>query len=151
MTPPIVRPLVRRAFLLGLVALLLVAVPVSGRHQRPPDPPSAATWQLVDDAQSVCFRTAGSTSSFGIWISGTWDRWIDVGISDLPSGGSYGTAYAPIPPGSSDGVSSLAYVRVTFNGHHEPGTATARLWASDGIATQAVPVTIVFRDRCSDY
>jgi hypothetical protein len=40
---------------------------------------------------------------------------------------------------------------VTINGNHQPGSATAQLWASDGVIRDSVPVTIVFRDRCSNY
>ena len=151
MSPPTLRTRAGLALLLAIVAMISIAAPASARHKPPPDPPPSATWQIVDYQQSVCISNTVTTSYFGIWINGTWSRWIDVGIAELPSGGSYDTSYAPIAPGSSDGVISLAYVRVTINGYHQPGSATAQLWASDGVTRETVPVTIVFRDRCSDY
>ena len=138
------------ALALSLIALL-GAAPVAARHDHgSPPPPTSASWQLVDYAQKICFSPVTSTSSFGIWISGTWTRSIDVGIDGLPAGASYGTAYAPIAPGSSDGIYSLAYVRVTLKGGHD-GTTTSSLWASDGVVKESVPVTIVVQASCRDY
>lgn len=112
---------------------------------------AAASWQLIDYQQSVCYvSTRGGTSYYGIWISGSWTHTIDVGASGLPAGGSYYTSYAPIPPGSSDGVGSLAYVAVVL-----PSTPVAvypaSIWADDGTTRESVPVTIRVQDRCGHY
>src|SRR5262245_8084380 len=74
---------------------------------------TAPRWHLVDAAQHGCFSTRVHDSYFGIWISGTWTRPINVGASALPAGARYDTSYAPIPPGTSTGVYSLAYVHVS--------------------------------------
>ena len=105
-------------------------------------------WQLVDYQQSACFSSSATTAYYGIWIKGRWTRPIDIGISNLPSGGTYWTSYAPIPPGSSDGVYSLAYVGVQIPSTTPVGIYTASLWASDGRVTQSVPVTLEVKTRC---
>ena len=105
-------------------------------------------WQLVDYQQSACFSPSVTTAYYGIWIRGRWTRPIDIGISNLPSGGTYWTSYAPIPPGSSDGIYSLAYVGVQIPSTTPVGTYTASLWASDGRVTRSVPVTLDVRTRC---
>jgi hypothetical protein len=107
-----------------------------------------SNWRLVDYQQSACFSPSVTTAWYGIWIKGRWTRPIDIGISNLPSGGTYSTSYAPIPPGSSDGVYSLAYVGVQIPSTTPVGTYTASLWASDGRVTRSVPVTLDVRTRC---
>ena len=102
----------------------------------------------MDYHQSACFSPRVTSSYYGIWISGHWRRAIDVGAQGLPAGGSYSTSYAPIAPGSSTGEYSLAYVRVDVPATLPVGTYTASLWASDGRATQTVPVTLVVKSRC---
>jgi hypothetical protein len=110
--------------------------------------PSGSRWQLVDYGQSGCFSQNVHDTYYGIYISGRWSTSIDVGASGLPSGGSYDTSYAPIPPGSSTGEYSLAYVHVMLNPNPPLGTYTASLWASDGRTTHQVPVTLVVKTRC---
>src|SRR5438093_3808677 len=85
------------------------------------------TWQLIDYQQSACFSPSVTTAYYGIWIKGSWTRPINIGISNLPSGGTYWTSYAPIPPGSSDGIYSLAYVGVQIPSTTPVGTYTASL------------------------
>jgi len=109
---------------------------------------STATWQLVDNHQSACFSPRVTSSYYGIWIKGRWRHSIDVGAQGLPTGGSYSTSYAPIAPGSSTGVYSLAYVRVQLVAATPVGTYTAALWASDGTSRQTVPITLVVKARC---
>ncbi|GIG20628.1 hypothetical protein Cch01nite_13520 [Cellulomonas chitinilytica] len=126
----IVWTLILSALLLGLVG----TTPAS----------AAGTWQLIDNHQRTCVvSTRGGTSYFGIWVKGTWTHQIDVGASALPAGASTSTFYAPVPPGSSDGVGSLAYVAVAVPAGTAVGTYTASLWASDARSTDRVPITLV--------
>jgi hypothetical protein len=113
--------------------------------------PSSATWQLVDYQQKVCFSPNVTTSYYGIWINGTWKHSITVGINKLPIAYSYTTSYTPIPPGSSTGVYSLAYVNLTLKDTRSVGTYTASLWAYDGTTREAVPVTVIVKDSCRHY
>ncbi len=110
--------------------------------------PGVSAWQLVDYQQRSCFSPNVHDTYFGVWISGRWSTSINVGASGLPAGGSYDTSYAPIAPGSSTGVYSLAYVHVVLSATPPIGTYTASLWASDGRTTQQVPVTIDVQSRC---
>jgi hypothetical protein len=110
--------------------------------------PIGARWQLVDYGQSGCFSPNVHDTYYGVYINGSWRTTINVGASGLPSNGVYDTSYAPVPPGSSTGEYSLAYVHVTLNPTPAVGTYTAWLWASDGRTTQQVPVTIVVATRC---
>jgi hypothetical protein len=114
---------------------------------------TTATWQLIDNHQRTCYvSTRGGTSYYGIWISGTWRHRINIGADQLPAGGSYYTSYAPIPPGSSDGIGSLAYVAVVLPVGAAVGTYTSSLWASDGRRKQAVPIELVVQaTSCRRY
>jgi hypothetical protein len=146
------RTLTKQGVLCALALSLLVITggPVVAATKAQAPRPAAATWKLVDYQQKACFSPSVKTSSYGIWIKGTWKRAINVGIKNLPSAGSYTTSYAPIPPGSSTGVYSLAYVNLTLN-NPPNGTYTAKLWAADGTTGQAVPVTVTVQDRCGHY
>src|SRR5258705_12956462 len=88
---------------LGATLLVLAAMLWFGSASAQPAGASA-TWQLMDYQQSACFSPRVTTAYYGIWIKGTWTRPINIGISNLPSGGTYWTSYAPIPPGSSTGI-----------------------------------------------
>ena len=114
---------------------------------------AAAGWQLVDNHQKTCYVTTRTgTNYYGIWIAGTWKRRINVGAQALPAGASYYTFYAPIPPGTSDGVGSLAYVAVVLPAGAPTGTYTSSLWASDGRTKEAVPITeVVQPTSCRSY
>jgi hypothetical protein len=129
----------------------LVGVEAAGarrRHPAPPPPPPPSNWQLVDYQQQACFSANVHDTYFGIWINGTWNTAVDVGAAGLPAGGVFDTSYAPIPPGSSTGIYSLAYVHVSFATPPPIGVYTASIWASDGSTTQSVPVTLNVVDRC---
>ena len=105
------------------------------------------TWRLVDYHQSRCFDST-SERYFGVYVKGRWRQPLDVGISNLPSGGTFTTLYAPIPPGSSNGEYSSAYVGVSLPSDTPVGTYTANLWAGNSQATRSVPVTLVVETNC---
>lgn len=125
-----------------LASMLLLGMTATAQAKTSP------TWHLMDYQQSACFDTNVHDTYYGIWIKGTWKHQINVGITHLPAGGTYTTDYAPIPPGSSDGVGSLAYVHTTIPASTPVGTYTASLWASDGTTREAVPVTLVVKTSC---
>jgi hypothetical protein len=129
----------------SLTSLVGAGAASAGASLRPPRTP---TWQLMDYQQQGCFSPNVHDTYFGIWISGQWRSSINVGAGGLPAGGAYDTSYAPIPPGSSTGQYSLAYVHVMFSTTPPIGVYTASLWASDGRTTQQVPVTINVVSRC---
>jgi hypothetical protein len=106
------------------------------------------TWRLVDYQQSLCFSNNVNTGWYAIYIDGRWKQPLDIGITGLPTGGTFTTSYAPIPPGSSDGEYSLAYVGVQLPSDTPLGTYTARLWAGSSQTRQSVPVTLVVKTRC---
>ena len=109
---------------------------------------ASRTWQLMDHHLSACFSSDRTDIFFPIWINGRWTHAVDVGAQGLPPGGSYTTIGAPIPPGSSDGGNSPAYVRIHLAPNTPLGAYTARLWATDGRSRQTVPVTLFVKVRC---
>jgi hypothetical protein len=148
----------RRGLTALLLATLLAASLVgSGQAVAASSAGSASSakagWKLIDYQQRTCYvSTRGGTSYYGIWISGTWRHRVNVGATDLPAGGSFYTSYAPIPPGSSDGIGSLAYVALVLPAGAAVGTYTSSLWASDGKTRQTVPITeVVQATSCSHY
>jgi hypothetical protein len=136
-----------------LVAALMLAATLVAASQTDARADAKAGWRLIDNHQRSCYVSSrGGTSYYGIWISGSWTRRINVGASDLPTGASYYTSYAPIPPGSSDGVGSLAYVAVVLPAGASVGSYTSQLWAAVGKARQTVPITeVVQSSSCSHY
>jgi uncharacterized protein DUF5980 len=102
----------------------------------------------VDYHQSTCFDSNTSVKYYGIYIKGRWSRPLEVGISGLPTGGTFTTLYAPIPPGSSTGEYSLAYVGVDLPSDTPVGTYTADLWAGNSRTTKSVPVTLLVEADC---
>lgn len=139
----------RRALLaLFVVVTMFVGTPLVAAAARP-KPHSA--WHLVDYAQRACFDTHVTDSYYGVWISGRWTHAINVGAQQLPAGGAYNTSYAPIAPGSSTGVYSLAYVHVMLPPTTPIGSYTASLWASDGSSSQSVPIVLDVRASCRSY
>jgi hypothetical protein len=106
------------------------------------------SWQLVDYQQSACFSSNVTSGYYAIFIDGLWKRALNIGITGLPPGGTFTTSYAPIPPGSSDGIYSLAYVGVHLPSNTAVGTYTADLWAGNRLGTKSVPVTIVVKAKC---
>lgn len=139
------------AVLLILAGLTLVSLP--GSAPALAAQPAAATWTLVDYQQRTCYVSArGGTNYYGIWISGKWSHKINIGASALPAGAAQWNSYAPIPPGSSDGVYSLAYVAVQLPPGTPVGTVTSTLWANDGTTTETVPITLVVNaSSCRRY
>jgi len=131
--------------MLVTVGLVVGAPLVDAAAARPRPTPA---WHLVDAQQKGCFSPRVTDSYFGVWISGRWTHEINVGASRLPAGGSFDTSYAPIPPGSSTGVYSLAYVHVSLPSSTAVGIYSASLWASDGSRTQSVPIVLDVRVRC---
>ena len=132
--------------LLMLIAAI-VAAPTCGERRRARSV-VAATWQLVDYHPDSCVTTRGGTKYYGIFISGSWATAIDVGAASLPAGASFWTSYAPIAPGSSTGVYSLANVAVAFPANLPLGTVTVSVWADDGPERQSLPWTLRVQARC---
>jgi hypothetical protein len=89
-----------------LASTLLLGMPATAQAKTSP------TWHLMDYHQSACFDSNVHDTYYGFWIKGKWNHQINVGITHLPTGGTYSTDYAPIPPGSSDGVGSLFHYEV---------------------------------------
>ena len=135
----------RKSVLAAVVIGALCATLLAGTAAAKPGP----TWHLVDYHQTRCYDGNPTHVLYTIEIDGHWRHAIDVGI-DLPSGGSYTTSYAPIPPGSSNGRYSLANVNVFPDGI-AAGSHTLSLWATDGTTRDAVPVTLVVQDSCVGY
>jgi hypothetical protein len=135
-----------------LFTAVLAVTTLIGAEAAPVNAAAKPTWQLIDNHQKTCYvSTRGGTSYYGIWISGTWRRRVNVGADALPAGGSYYTSYAPIPAGSSDGVGSLAYVAVVLPTGTAVGTYLSSLWASDGKTKERVPITEVVQASCGHY
>lgn len=107
-----------------------------------------ARWQLEDYHQRSCFDTNVHDTYYGVYVQGTWRHAIAVGADDLPAGATFDTSYAPIPPGSSGGEYTLAYVHVTLPSGTALGRYSARLWASDGTTQSWVPVGMNVRSSC---
>jgi hypothetical protein len=153
--------------LTGIVAATIAGTAGGAAAARHPFPPKTTTtttttttimkpsgpssWHLVDYSQKACIGIHSTDTYYGIWINGTWTRTVNVGADHLPAGAGYDTSYAPIAPGSSTGIYSLAYVRVILNTRPPAGTYTASLWASDGSTRESVPITIVVQDSCRSY
>src|SRR5438105_11804218 len=113
------RPLMVCAGALNLVIGFLFIAPLTSgtalakRHTTPSPTPSP-TWQLMDYDQKGCVNIANPysdrTTYYGVWIKGRWTRSINAGISNGPMNSTSWSSYTPIPPGSSDGIYSLASV-----------------------------------------
>jgi hypothetical protein len=150
-----VRGLTKHGVRCAVISLFVIAggpVGAASAARTPTRTPGAApTWQLVDYQQKACFSPNVKTSFYGIWINGTWKHAINVGIDNVPIASSYTTSYTPIPPGSSTGVYSLAYVNLTLKNTRKVGTYTASLWASDGTTRESVPVTVIVQASCRHY
>jgi hypothetical protein len=138
----------RALLALFVVGGLLVGTPlVDAAAQAKP----RAAWHLVDYSQRACFSPRVTDSYYGIWINGRWTHAINVGAQQLPAGGAFDTSYAPIAPGSSTGVYSLAYVHVMLPPTTPIGSYTASLWASDGSSSEHVPIVLDVRASCRSY
>ncbi|MCS7480142.1 DUF5980 family protein [Umezawaea endophytica] len=106
------------------------------------------TWTLRDIGQRMCVNSGSGHSGtyFFVPVFGTWSTPIKSGIRDLPAG-STGEDGTPLPPGSNHGNTIIAFVLVSI-APTPVGVYTPEVWASDGVVTQAVPVTIHVQDRC---
>src|SRR5262249_30005523 len=105
------------------------------------------TWRLVDYAQRGCVNISSPNSErtvyFSIWLNGNWNGEIHGGVRKAPAGSTARGSSFPIPPGSSDGTYSLAYVAVRVAPGTPQGRYTFELWVCDGESRQRVPVTLV--------
>src|SRR5262245_41640001 len=114
--------------------------------RRPP------TWQLVDWSQQTCVNigspSSDRTTYYGIYINGRWNNSITGGIRNAPADSTQWGSYLPIPPGSSDGQYSLAYVALQLAPDTAIGLYTLKLWTSDGTTRQSVPVTLEVAEDC---
>jgi uncharacterized protein DUF5980 len=140
----------RLAGIVSLAALLLGASPrvLAPTGSETDHAEGAGTWTLVDYQQTACFDGQVTTAYYGIWIRGSWTKPIRIGLASLPAGSETWTTYAPIPPGSSSGEYSLAYVGVEIPANTPVGTYTAQLWAREGRLRQSVPVTLSVETDC---
>jgi hypothetical protein len=129
--------------------LLLPLISDKALAKRPP------TWQLVDNAQKGCVNISSPysdrTTYYAIWIEGSWTHSLNAGVRNAPDGSTSWGSYLPIRPGSSDGIYSLAYVAVQVAPDTPVDNYIVNLWVDDGTRRQAVPVTLVVADSCSDY
>jgi hypothetical protein len=140
----------RLRFFAGLLSLtlgfLLVIVSTTDTAiaRRPP------AWQLVDWDQSACLSidTPNPTTYYGIYINGRWNSNINAGLRNPPAGSMQWGSYLPVPPGSSTGEYSLAYVALEIAPDTPVGFYTISLWASDGTTRQSVPVTLEVAKDC---
>jgi hypothetical protein len=130
------------AVVIGLLATAATAAPAAAGTA------AGTRWRLEDYHQTACFSVNVHDTYYGIYIQGHWSSAIDVGARGLPAGGSFDTSYAPIPPGSSTGEYTLAYVHVSLSVNPPIGQYQAWIWASDGQSRQRVPVTLDVKDRC---
>jgi hypothetical protein len=133
--------------LLALICLLSWAGGSSAQAAHNASAPRT-TWTLVDYRQAGCFSPNVGDTYYGVYLDGRWRTSIDVGASGLPPGGSYTTSYAPIPPGSSNGEFTLAYVHVVLAPLPPVGRYTAALWADDGRSRQEVPIALEVKTKC---
>lgn len=105
-------------------------------------------WMLEDYEQSACFSQNVHDAYYGVYLRGRWTSPVDAGAHQLPSGTLYDPQLRRIPPGSSRGEYSLAYVHVTMYQVPAVGRYTAVLWANDGHRTGRVPIVLDVRDSC---
>ena len=135
----------RLCLTLGFLLLLASISDTAMARKRP-------TWQPVDYAQENCVNMGSPysdrTTYYGVYIKGRWTRSINAGVTSAPSGSTFWGSYLPIPPGSSEGEYSLAYVALQVAPGTPLGTYAVDLWADDGPTRQTVPVTLIVADRC---
>jgi hypothetical protein len=103
---------------------------------------------LLDNHQTVCNDGRASNAFYRIQIRGTWTTSVQVGLANLPYNATFATHWAPIPPGSSDGQETLAFVELRLGEQLPVGNYVAKMWAKDGSQYQAVPVTLEVRSFC---
>lgn len=159
----------RRAVHISRLKLAIIVVALLLGNLVPVQAQTSGSWSLIQlFPGTVCgsYRN-GSTSNPTVWIlltlSGTWTRPVNFGLSNAPPGSTIGRTtfvngnpvpYQPIAPGSGDGSGgALGRVEVTYHlGATPTGTYTASLWASDGVVTKRLPLTLVVKtEKCSGY
>jgi hypothetical protein len=134
---------------LALIALVLGTGLVTASATPAIAAPSArTTWHLQNYSQTRCFEASDPDELYGVYVQGHWHAPLEVGTSGLPSRAHYKALDAPIPPGHSDGLYSLAWVEVRVPANAPLGTYTAQMWASDGTDTQRVPITLTVESDC---
>jgi hypothetical protein len=88
----------------GVFLLVSLTADASGKR---------ASWQLINARQKACVNVTNPysdyTSYYGIWVKGSWRASLNAGLENAPAGSTIWGSSLPIPPGSSDGVGSLAY------------------------------------------
>jgi hypothetical protein len=136
----------------GLLSLILGSVLViastteTAIARRPP------AWQLVDWDQDACVSIGSPysdrTTYYGIYIDVRWNHGINAGLRNALAGSTQWGSYLPVPPGSSDGEYSLAYVALQLAADTPVGLYNLNLWASDGTTRQSVPVTLEVAEDC---
>jgi hypothetical protein len=106
-------------------------------------------WQLVDDRQKSCISldVANPDTLYGVWIRGSWTHTITAGLDGADISGYY----LPIPPGSSDGKGSLAYVTIAIPADTPKGFYMMSLWADDGTTRESVPIKLKVTANCHPY
>lgn len=132
---------VRRLAAAILVAGLFLGVSAGSASAR------TASWQLEDYQQRACFSERVHDVYYGVYVEGRWRTPIHVGASGLPAGARY-EASRTIPPGSSSGEYSLAYVKVTLPANFAQGRYVASLWADAGAGRASVPIRMVVKESC---
>lgn len=136
-----------RQLFFGVLLLVVLLIAPAGAASAAP-----GSWTLVDNHQSACYyRPNGTTNYYGVWLTGSWSRSVSVSAAGLPSGSTTWAFDSPIPPGSSDGSGSLAYVAVQIPSSLANGTYTATLSATDGASSQSVPIGITVQTNCTNY
>lgn len=114
-----------------------------------------ASWQLINDRQKNCVNVANQNddliSYYGVWVKGSWRSNLNAGLDGAPAGSVIWGDYLPVPPGSSDGIGSLAYVVLQIAPDTPLGRYTMNLWVDDGTTRETVPVMILVTDDCGGY
>lgn len=120
-----------------------------------PTPPPGTPWLLESYVQKTCDVQGNPpvemVTYYAVWINGTWKHQITAQITHAPAGTQTWSFYNPIPPGSSNGIGSLADIAVQIPSNTPLGTYTLQLVASDGTLKQSVPVTLVVQTSCGHY
>ncbi len=138
----VIRSFLRKLLLAALLGGLLCTPATPTQAQASP------TWRLLNANQTICFDSNATANYYGVWIKGRWAHAITVGLVSLPTGSTQTPSYTPIPPGSSNGVGSLAYVEAQIPAHTTPATYVAGLVATDGTVWETVPVTLDVMTSC---
>ncbi|AOS64536.1 DUF5980 family protein [Actinoalloteichus hymeniacidonis] len=141
----------RAIFNVASAAVLLAAgmlVSTTPAAASTPHSTESATWTMVDADQHVCGRPSyGKPNTYVLaGVYGEWPR-LNTGVRNLPAGSS--SSGGIIEAGSTEGSdTTLGMVQLSL-GPAPAGVYIAEVWASDGTVTQAVPLTITYREDCN--